>query len=242
MEAGVAVLIEKPLAPTAREAREIADAARRTGAVAQVGQILRFDPVTRAIAGLNFKPRFMEVSWAAPFSFRSMDVGVVMDLMIHGLDVVLHLAREMPDRVDASGGVVVGPHEDFVSARLAFPSGCVAMLAASRMSRTRRRIVRVFSEGAYLKLDYGARTVERIAMRPGVVEAIWAGQRPGGGMEDFATVEKLPVEAQPDALRAQLASFLDAVRGKHPPAVTLDDGARAVEVAERVIQAVANPK
>jgi predicted dehydrogenase len=116
------------------------------------------------------------------------------------------------------------------------------MLTASRMSRTRRRIVRVFSEGAYLKLDYGARTVERIAMRPGVVEAIWAGQRPGGGMEDFATVEKLPVEAQPDALRAQLASFLDAVRGKHPPAVTLDDGARAVEVAERVIQAVANPK
>ena len=242
MEAGVAVLIEKPVAPTAREAREIADAARRTGAVAQVGQILRFDPVTRAIAGLNFRPRFMEVSWAAPFSFRSMDVGVVMDLMIHGLDVVLHLAREMPDRVDASGGVVVGPHEDFVSARLGFPSGCVAMLAASRMSRTRRRIVRVFSEGAYLKLDYGARTVERIAMRPGAVEAIRAGQRPGGGMEDFATVENLPVEAQPDALRAQLASFLDAVRGKHPPAVTLDDGARAVEVAERVIQAVANPR
>ncbi|MCX5682633.1 MAG: Gfo/Idh/MocA family oxidoreductase, partial [Planctomycetota bacterium] len=92
MEAGVAVLIEKPVAPTTREAREIADAARRTGAVAQVGQILRFDPVTRAIAGLGVRPRFMEVSWATPFSYRSRDVGVIMDLMIHGLDLVLHLA------------------------------------------------------------------------------------------------------------------------------------------------------
>jgi len=238
MEAGVAVLIEKPLAPTAREAREIADAARQSGAVAQVGHILRFDPVTRAVAALGARPRFMEVSWATPFAFRSMDVGVVMDLMIHGLDVVLHLAGEAPERVDASGGIVIGPHEDFVSARLAFPSGCVATLTASRMSRTRQRTVRVFSEGSYLKLDYAARTVERIAARPGAVEAIRAGQRPAGGMEDLVTIEKLPVEAQPDALRAQLASFLDAVRGKHPPAVTLEDGARAVEVAEMVVRCI----
>jgi predicted dehydrogenase len=242
MEAGVAVLIEKPVAPTAGEARRIADAARRSGAVAQVGHILRFDPVTRAIAGLDLKPRFLDVSWMAPFSFRSMDVGAVMDLMVHGLDVVLYLAREMPARVDATGGVVIGPHEDFASARLEFPSGCVAMLTVSRMSRTRQRVVRVFSEGTYLKLDYGGRSVERIATRPGVVEAIRAGQQPGGGWEDLVTVERLPVEAQPDALRAQLASFLDAVRGKHPPAVTLDDGARVVEVAERVIHAVANPE
>jgi predicted dehydrogenase len=180
----------------------------------------------------------MEVSWVTPFVFRSMDVGVVMDLMIHGLDVVLYLAGEAPERVDASGGVVIGPHEDFVSARLAFPSGCVATLTASRMSRTRQRTVRVFSEGSYLKLDYAARTVERIATRPGAVEAIRAGQRPAGGMEDLVTVEKLPVEAQPDALRAQLASFLDAARGKHPPAVTLEDGARAVEVAEMVVRCI----
>jgi predicted dehydrogenase len=157
MEAGVAVLIEKPVAPTAGEARRIADAARRSGAVAQVGHILRFDPVTRAIAGLDLKPRFLDVSWMAPFSFRSMDVGAVMDLMVHGLDVVLYLAREMPARVDATGGVVIGPHEDFASARLEFPSGCVAMLTVSRMSRTRQRVVRVFSEGTYLKLDYDPR-------------------------------------------------------------------------------------
>ena len=242
MKAGIAVLLEKPVAGTAAEALQIAQAARRAGVVAQAGHILRFDPVTRAFAGLGLRPRYIEVSWVAPFSFRSLDVGVVMDLMIHGLDVVLHLAGGMPERIDAVGGVVVGPHEDFASARLAFPGGCVATFAASRMSRTRQRTIRLFCEGTYLKLDYGARTVERVTARPGLAEAVRSGQPPAGGMQGLVEVEKLPIEDRPDALRAQLASFLEAVRGEHPPAVTLDDGARAVEVAERIIQAVENPK
>ena len=242
MKAGIAVLLEKPIAGTAAEASAIADAARRTGVVAQAGHILRFDPVTRAFAGLGLRPRYVEVSWVAPFSFRSLDVGVVMDLMIHGLDVVLHLAGGMPERIDAVGGVVVGPHEDFASVRLAFPGGLVATLAASRVSRTRQRTIRLFCEGTYLKLDYGARTVERVTVRPGLAEVVRSGQPPAGGMQGLVAVEKLPVEDRPDALRAQLASFIEAVRGEHPPAVTLDDGARAVEVAERIIQAVANPK
>jgi predicted dehydrogenase len=238
MNAGIAVLLEKPVAATAREARAIAEAARRAGVVAQAGHILRFDPVTRAVAGLGLRPRYIEVSWVAPFSFRSLDVGVVMDLMIHGLDVVLHLAGKMPERVDAVGGAVVGPHEDFVNVRLAFPGGLVATLAASRMSRTRQRVVRLFCEGTYLKLDYGARTVERVTARPGLAEVVRSGQPPAGGMQGLVAVEKLPVEDRPDALQAQLASFIEAVRGEHPPAVTLDDGARAVEVAERIIQAI----
>ncbi|MBM4018464.1 MAG: Gfo/Idh/MocA family oxidoreductase [Planctomycetes bacterium] len=238
LEAGVAVLVEKPVAATAAGARLIADAARRSGAVAQAGHILRFDPVTRAVAGLGLRPAYIDVTWVAPFSFRSLDVGVVMDVMIHGLDVVLHLAGEMPARADAAGGAVVGPHEDFVSARLSFPGGCAATLTASRMSRTRQRTVRVFSRGEYLKLDYGARTVERVMPRPGLAETIRSGKPPAGGMDDLVAVEKVPVEAQPDALRAQLASFLEAVRGRHTPLVTLDDGARAVEVAEQILAAV----
>jgi predicted dehydrogenase len=238
MEKGTAVLIEKPIAATAAEARLIADAARRAGAVAQAGHILRFDPVTRAVAGRTSKPAFMEISWAAPFPFRSLDVGVVMDLLIHGIDIALYLAGEMPDRVDAVGGTVVGPHEDFVSVRLAFPGGCVANLTASRMSRARQRVVRIFSEGAYLKLDYGARAAEVVTPKPGLAEIIRAAKPPAGGMDDLITVEKLAVESQPDALRAQLASFIEAVRGEHPPAVTLDDGARAVEVAERIVKSI----
>ena len=239
LESGIAVLIEKPLAATAEEARRIADAARSTGVVAQVGHILRFDPVTRAIAGRRIKPAYIEVSWVSRFSFRSMDVGVVMDVMIHGLDVVLFLAGEMPERVDAVGGVVVGPHEDFVNVRLRFPGGCVATLSASRMSRTRRRLVRVFAEGAYVKMDYVARTVEWLTPKPGLSDLVRSGALPAEvGMDDLVAVEHVPVETEPDALRAQLASFLAAVRGEGDVAVTAEDGVRAVEVAERVIAAV----
>ena len=239
LESGIAVLIEKPLADTAEEARRIADAARSTGVVAQVGHILRFDPVTRAIAGRRIKPAYVEVSWVSRFSFRSMDVGVVMDVMIHGLDVVLFLAGEMPERVDAVGGVVVGPHEDFVNVRLRFPGGCVATLSASRMSRTRRRLVRVFAEGAYVKMDYVARTIEWLTPKPGLSDLVRSGAPPAEvGMDDLVAVEHVPVETEPDALRAQLASFLAAVRGEGDVAVTAEDGVRAVEVAERVIAAV----
>jgi predicted dehydrogenase len=239
MERGTAVLIEKPLAGTAREARQIAAAARRTGAVAQVGHILRFDPVTRAAGERAMRPRYVEVSWVAPFSARSMDVGVVMDLVIHGLDLVLHWSGEMPQRVDAVGAVVVGPHEDFVNVRLAFPSGCVATLTASRMSRTRQRVVRIFGRRTYLKLDYGARTVEVVTPQPGLAEALRAGRLAAAKTEELVSVEKIPVESQPDALRAQLASFIEAVRGERPVAVTCDDGARAVEVAEEVVREIA---
>jgi predicted dehydrogenase len=251
MERGIAVLIEKPLAATAAEARQIVGAAARTGAVVQVGHILRFDPVTRAIAGRiatgaaaapgAVRPAYLEVSWVAPFTGRSMDVGVVMDVMIHGLDLVLALAGEMPSRIDAVGGVVVGPHEDFVNVRLQFPGGCVANLSASRMSRSRQRLVRIFAPGVYVKLDYQAKSVESVAIRPGVAEGLRSGKLTvgAGGMDELVAVEKLPVEATPDALRAQLASFLGAVRGEHPPVVSAEDGARAVEVAQTIIETVA---
>jgi predicted dehydrogenase len=238
IERGVAVLIEKPLAGTVREAREIAEAARRRGVIGQTGHILRFDPVTRAVSGRALGPRFIEVTWAAPFSPRSMDVGVVMDLAIHGVDLVLSFVGEMPDRVDAVGGAVVGPHEDFVNVRMAFPSGCVATLTASRMSRSRQRLVRMFGAGEYLKLDYAARTAECVTVKPGLAEALRSGKPPAGGMEDLVAVEKVPVAAQPDALRAQLASFIEAVRGEHPVAVTLEDGARAVEVAAKIVAGI----
>ncbi|HUU92989.1 MAG TPA: Gfo/Idh/MocA family oxidoreductase [Phycisphaerae bacterium] len=239
LEAGIAVLIEKPMAATADEARRIADAARRTGVVAQVGHILRFDPVTRAVAGRRIRPAYVDVSWVSPFSFRSMDTGVVMDVMIHGLDVVLFLAGEMPDRVDAVGGVVVGPHEDFVNVRLAFPGGCVATLSSSRMSRTRQRLVRVFADGAYVKMDYAARTVEWLTPKPGLSDLVRSGAPPSEtDMDDLVAVENVPVETEPDALRAQLAGFLAAVRGEGDVAVTAEDGVRAVEVAEQIVAAV----
>jgi len=236
---GTPMLIEKPLAGTAEEARRIADAARRAGVLVQVGHILRFDPVTRAVAACPLPdPVYIEVLWVAPFSFRSMDVGVVMDLMIHGLDVVLDLAGHMPTEVHAAGGVVVGPHEDVVNVRLGFPGGCVAIVSASRLSRARYRLVRVFAEGVYVKMDYGERRAE--VLRPGrdLRRRLEEGTLAGAGIEDLVSTEAIPVEAEPDALRAQLAAFLDAVRTGAEPPVTLDDGVRAVELADRILDEI----
>jgi len=233
---GVAMLIEKPLSGTAAEARRIADTVRRAGALVQVGHILRFDPVTRAVAGRSLHPKYVEVLWVSPFRFRSLDTGVVMDVMIHGLDVLLDLVGEAPKDVDAVGGVVVGPHEDFVSARLTFPGGCVADVTASRMSRRQERLVRVFAEGVYLKMDYAERRVELLSPSPDLRRRLEEGALAGAGMDALVSTESIPVEAGPDALRAQLAAFLDAVRTGAEPAVTLDDGVRAVELAEAILQ------
>jgi len=235
---GTPMLIEKPLAGSAEEARRIADAVRRAGVLAQVGHILRFDPVTRAVAGRNLHPKYIEVLWVSPFPFRSMDTGVVMDVMIHGLDVVLDLVGEMPDRVDAVGGVVVGPHEDFVNVRLAFPGGCVANVSASRMSRRQERLVRVFAEGAYLKMDYGQRRVEWLSPGSDLRRRLEEGTLAGAGVDELVSAEAIPVEDEPDALRAQLAAFLEAVCTGGPPPVTVNEGLRAVELADRILEQV----
>ena len=217
LDAGVALLVEKPLAASAAGARDIAQAARRAGAVVQVGHILRFDPVTRALAGPGapgFAPRRIEAVWRSPFTGRSTDVSVVSDMMIHALDLVLAWTGEMPRAVRASGRIVKGPHLDEVEAHLDFPGGCSAHLVASRVSEARERRISIETDGGIIVLDYAARSAERDG-------------------------KALPVAAAPDALRAQLAAFLDAVRGERPVAVSADEGARAVEVAEQIERAAA---
>ena len=214
IRAGIPLLVEKPLAGTAAEAREIARAAERADAVLQVGHILRFDPVTRAIAERTFTPAEIRVSWRSPFTGRSTDVSVVMDLAIHGIDLVLKWAGDMPEEVTATGRTVKGPHADVVEAHLEFAGGCAADLVASRVSETRERRIRITAGSETIELDYAARTVR------------WGS-------------EALPVETGLDALTAQMNSFLAAVRGEAPVAVSADEGARAVEVADRIHEAVA---
>jgi len=239
IERGVAVLVEKPIAATGREAREIVAAAERAGVVVQVGHTLRFDPVTQAVAGRRLRPRYAEVLWAAPFNPRGTDVGVVMDLMIHGLDLVLHWAGEAPERVDAAGGCVIGRDEDFANARLAFPGGGVAPLTATRLSRTRQRLIRLFTEGTYLRLDYGARKVEVVSPQADLAERLRrVDAKAPPPMEELVAVENVSVDTTRDALRDQLASFVAAVRGEGPVAVPARDGALAVEVAEKVLAAI----
>ncbi len=169
LEAGIACLVEKPLAPDEDEAAAIAQAAERSGAVLQVGHVVRYDPVTLAVRKLpGFSPRFIEVDRVSPMTFRSVDVGVVLDMMIHDIDVLLMLMGEEPEDIKANAVSVFGQAEDVCNARLTFPASsdgvrCVANVTASRLALKTERKIRLISEDTYVSADFvkGSGTVVR---------------------------------------------------------------------------------
>jgi predicted dehydrogenase len=243
---GVSCLVEKPIAATSAEARALVAAAARGGAVLAVGHVERFNPVMTAVERLGMKPVFLEVHRLAPYTFRSADVGVVMDLMIHDLDIVLHLVGEEPNAVEAVGVPVIGPREDIANARLSFPGGAVANVTASRVSLSKMRKVRVFGPDAYVSLDYDKRqallvrtTAKLDALRrdrQAMAAAAAAGQ--GLAFSDFVQSEMLAIdEAEP--LKEELRSFVAAVRDGAPPRVPGEQGARALSLAERILASIA---
>jgi predicted dehydrogenase len=198
-----------------------------------------------AVERLGMKPRFLEVHRLAPYTFRSADVGVVMDLMIHDLDIVLHLVGEEPSGVDAVGVPVIGPREDIANARLQFPSGAVANVTASRVSLTKMRKVRVFGPDAYVSLDYDkrqavlVRTTDKLdaVRRDPTAAAAAAAAGSGLAFTDFVRSEFLTIdEAEP--LKEELRSFLGAVRDGTPPRVPGEQGARALTLAERILASI----
>jgi predicted dehydrogenase len=246
---GVACLIEKPLARDADEGRRIVAAARRAGTTVQVGHIERFNPVVRAMERLGVRPRFIEVTRISPMTFRSMDVGVVLDVMIHDIDIVLRLASSTVERVDAVGVNVIGPHEDICNARVQFANGCVANLTASRLAMRTERKLRAFSPDAYVSLDY-QKKYGIVIRRSGNLEAVRdaaARIRTGEVADlsdlnyaDLVQVEELQIDDVEPA-RAQLEAFVSAVRQRSRPVVSAEDGLAAVELAARIVAAMPEP-
>src|SRR5205814_8484479 len=151
---GVACLIEKPLAKDVFDARKIVEASHKYEAIVQVGHIERFNPAIRAMQRLDIRPRFIEVIRVSPLTFRSIDVGVVLDMMIHDIDIVLRLANSRVSNIQATGVSVIGEVEDVCNARLTFENGCVANVTASRLALKTERKLRVFSPDAYVSIDY----------------------------------------------------------------------------------------
>ena len=240
---GVHCLVEKPIAASSSEAQAMVDAARRGKSVLQVGHVERFNPVMSAVERLGTKPVFLEVHRLAPFSFRSADVGVVMDLMIHDLDIVQHLVGEEPTRVEAVGVPVVGTHEDIANARLSFPSGAVANVTASRVSLAKMRKIRVFSTDSYVSLDYDKRQALLVRKSPTLTRAELERAAGGGGdlaalaahdFGDLLTSEMLAIE-EAEPLKAEIRAFLSAAAGGPPPAVGGAEGLRALVLAERIL-------
>jgi predicted dehydrogenase len=245
LERGQGVLIEKPLAPDVAQAEEIAELARRHGAVVQVGHTERFNPAVRAVERLGLRPKFVETHRISPFSFRSADIGVVFDMMIHDIDIMLHLVRDEVSRVDAVGINVLGPHEDIANARVVCAGGAVANLTASRLALKTERKLRVFCEHAYVSLDYQKKLGIAITldknldvlrfMRERDVDDL--SQMAGMDFGKMVKVEPLAIDAK-DALRTELEAFVECVRTRSEPPVTAADGVAAVRLADMIINAI----
>lgn len=244
---GCHVLVEKPIAATVAEAEEIVAAAQRAGVVLQTGHIERFNRAVRAAAPHLGKPRYIESDRVAPFGLRGSDVAVILDLMIHDLDLVLSLVREKVRDVRASGIGIVTPSVDIATARIEFESGAVANLTASRMARDRVRKLRIFQSTGYLSLDLAAGTGEFLRLKHDALlkYAMMQGQGPGAGGQGAAPpdlsefVEQIALEApEGDSLGMELASFVRAVRGEEPVAVSGAEGLDALRLAFRVMEAM----
>ena len=245
LDRGIAVLVEKPLAPDAVSARQLVDAAGKNGCLLQVGHSERFNPVVQAMLRMQVAPRFIETHRISPFTFRSADIGVVFDMMIHDIDIVLHLVRQRECTIDAVGVAVLGPYEDVANARIRFAGGAVANLTASRLALKTERKIRVFCPTAYLSMDYQKKSGVALKLADNLDLIRMAKER---NFEDLSQMQGLDfgsmVKIEPlvvddvEPLRAEIESFLDAVRTGRSSGVSAEEGYAAVELAERITTAV----
>ena len=245
--AGKSVLIEKPLAPTSAEAEELLTLAEKTGAGVQVGHTERFNPAVEAIRRFEIVPKFIEADRISPFTFRSADVGVVLDLMIHDIDLVLMMVGSELARVDAVGVSVLGQHEDIANARMTFANGCVANLTASRLAVKSLRTMRIFSELAYLSVDYGRKNgivvkksanLDLIRMAREMDAKDLAGLAMSVDYTKLLKIEQLIVEDSVEPLRKQAEAFVRCVRDGEKPVVSGREGLAAVRCAEAVVESI----
>ena len=241
MQAGIDVLIEKPVAASLCEADELISVAKHTGQVAMVGHLERFNPAIRATLPLVTRPMFFEVHRLSVFTPRALDVDVVLDLMIHDLDIVLWLARSPVRDLHAVGIPILSDKVDIANVRVEFESGCVANLTASRVSTERVRKLRFFQPRQYVSVDYGRRDVFTLTVQPADPQANSAAPEVPGfdialpGNSNIAIVPSKPAIQDEEPLRAELRAFLDAVRKHTEPAVTLHDGGAALELALNIL-------
>ena len=230
MKSGVDVLIEKPLATTLGEADELVALAASQKRIAQVGHLERFNPAVRATLPILTRPMFFEVHRLSVFTPRSLDVDVVLDLMIHDLDIVLAFARSPIKEVRAVGLPILSGKVDIANVRLELESGCIANFTASRVSTERVRKLRFFQPRQYISLDYGRQEVLVFTVGEDGVSGT-------PSVNPQIGVSKPPVAAE-EPLHAELKSFLQAVRERSTPVVPLEDGRRALALALDIVAAI----
>jgi predicted dehydrogenase len=231
MEAGVDVLVEKPLAPSLAEADELVGLAQSLNRIGQVGHLERFNPAVRVTAPLITQPMFFEVHRLSVFTPRSLDVDVILDLMIHDLDIVLWLVKSPVKEIRAVGLPILSGKADIANVRLEFESGCVANFTASRVSTERVRKLRFFQPRQYVSLDYSRQEVL-------VFSVGQAGESAGTPSVNPQIKVAKPAIVAEEPLRAELRSFLEVVRTRSKPLVSFEDGRRALAVALDIVAAM----
>ena len=221
IELGLDLLVEKPIAQDLASARTLVDSAARRGKMLQIGHLERFNPAVTALAAVVGKPLFFEVHRLSEFTPRSLDVDVVLDLMIHDIDIVLSLTGQMPEEIRAAGISILSSRVDIANVRLQFPGGCIANLTASRVSTERVRKLRLFQPHEYISLDYSRQ--DAVRFRVSHPMAI-----------DFAV---LPVQKD-EPLRLELEGFFASIATRRPPRVTGQQGLAALDVAARILDKI----
>ena len=233
-EAGVHMLIEKPLAADTTSAERLAATARACGVMVQVGHLERFNPVFVDLHAIVDRPRFVECHRLAPFAGRGADTNVVFDVMIHDLDLIAYLVGRPVARVEAVGVPVLSEHVDIANARIRFEGGCIANVTASRVSLKRERKLRVFQEDTYVSVDFDARN------------AVVATRRKAPSGSTAGPMDAIEVEqrsfGEADPLAAEIAAFIESIASGRPPRVGLDEGLQALAIADRVVEALELPE
>jgi len=249
IENNIAVMIEKPLAATVEQGKEIVKLSKKHNTIVAVGHSERCNPVVQAMKRLNIEPKFIEASRVSPYPFRSTDIGVVLDVMIHDIDIILSLANSKIKKIDAFGVNVIDEQEDICNARIYFESGCIANVTASRLALKTERKVRVFSKQAYLSLDYFKKTGTVIKADPNVnvAEKVREIKKSKLGLlkvnwSDLLQIEKLDIDDK-EPLRIEQESFLRAVSDrKNKPEVSAAEGLAAMECAEKILSCIKEHK
>jgi predicted dehydrogenase len=223
LQRGKHLLVEKPITDNTADATELAELAAKHRLILQVGHVERFNPVLSALESRLTHPRFIEAHRLSPYPERSTDIGVVLDLMIHDLEIILHLVRTPVHSIDAVGVPVLSRGEDIANARLRFENGCVANVTSSRISPERMRKIRVFQEDAYLSLDYEKQSGEIYRRESGKIKR-----------------EKVPIERE-EPLKSELTSFIECASTGREPRVSGFQATAALELAVEITKKIQNP-
>jgi predicted dehydrogenase len=236
LDAGVAVLLEKPIAGDLESAKKLVDLSESKKVLLQIGHSERFNPAFLAVKDGISDPKFIEIHRLAPFKGRGVDVPVIFDLMIHDLDLIMALTGSVPEKIEAAGVAVITDTVDIANARLSFPNGCVANVTASRISVKEMRKLRVFQKSGYTSIDMATREAEQFVVAAQDNEEYKKSSIFGRfSLQDGRAVVRKKIDIPSgDNLRFEISSFLEAVRGVHPVAISGRDGYNVLVVASEI--------